>query len=88
MSDYWARRQAAERRLAAISAVTFALLAEPESLAPVWLTTPEGLAYLEALQRGDAAQALDIWDQAYGRALDAWTALLWQAPCPTKEVPV
>ena len=85
MSDYATRLHEAKRRLDELSTFNITRVPQAESPAPVWFTTAEGLAYLEALQRGDDAQALDIWDQAYGRALDDWTNLLWQAPWPAKE---
>lgn len=84
MSDYATRLHDATRRLDDLSAFTITRTHGPqaESPGPMWFTTPEGQQYLEALQRGADAEALDIWDQAYGRALDAWTNLLWQAPGP------
>lgn len=80
MSDYTSLLQTAEQRLRDISAVPFALFPLPETLAPLWFTTPAGQQYLEALTRGDLDAALALYDVAYGNALDAWTALLWQAP--------
>lgn len=86
MSDYATQLDDATRRLDELSAFNVTRAPQAESLAPRWFSTVEGLAYLDALQRGDDAQALNIWDQAYGRALDEWTTLLWLAPSPaTKE---
>ena len=87
MSDYQAQLGGATRRLDDLSAFNITRTPGPqaESPAPLWFTTPAGLAYLEALQRGDTALALHIWDAAYGRALDDWINVLWQAPWPAKE---
>lgn len=37
---------------------------EPESPAPMWLTTAEGMAYMQAWARGDYEGALQIFDEA------------------------
>jgi hypothetical protein len=87
MPDYATRLDEATRRLDELRAFTITRVPQAESLAPLWFSTAEGMRYLEALQRGADAEALDIWDQAYGDALNAWIDLLWQAPGPaTKEV--
>jgi hypothetical protein len=43
----------------------------PESPAPAWLATPEGMAYMQAMARGDVAGAMRIVD-------DAGTRNLWE----------
>ena len=85
MSDYATLLDAAHRHLDALDTFNITRVPQAETLAPLWFSTAEGLAYLEALQRGDTDEALHIWDAAYGRALDAWMNLLWQAPWPAKE---
>ena len=82
MSDYQAQLTAATRRLDELDTFNITRVPQADSLAPLWFSTAEGLAYLEALQRGNTDESLDIWDQAYGRALDHWINVLWQAPWP------
>lgn len=85
MSDYATQLDAATRRLDELSVFTITRVPQAETLPPRWFSTTEGMQYLEALGRGDTDEALSIWDQAYARALDEWTTLLWQAPWPAKE---
>jgi hypothetical protein len=86
MPDYATLLHDATRRLDELDTFNITRVPQAEGLAPLWFTTAEGMAYLAALQRGADAEALDIWDQAYGDALNAWIDLLWQAPWPaTKE---
>ena len=86
MSDYATLLRDAHRHLDDLDTFNITRVPQAESLAPQWFSTDEGMQYLEALQRGDTDEALTIWDAAYGRALNAWITLLWQAPGPaTKE---
>lgn len=86
MPDYATLLDEATRRLDDLDTFNITRVPQAESQAPLWFTTDEGMHYLAALQRGADAEALDIWDQAYGQALNAWIDLLWQAPSPaTKE---
>ena len=85
MSDYATLLHDATRRLDELDAFNLMRVPQAETLAPAWLTTAEGLAYLEALQRGDTDESLTIWDAAYGHALNAWIDLLWQGPSPATQ---
>jgi hypothetical protein len=86
MPDYATLLNTAHRHLDDLDTFTITRMPQAESPAPMWFSTTEGMQYLAALQRGATDEALNIWDQAYGRALDAWINLLWQAPAPaTKE---
>ena len=85
MPDYAPLLDAATRRLDELSAFNITRVPQAETLAPTWLTTTEGRAYLEALQRGDTDESLDIWDAAYGRALNDWINVLWLAPWPATQ---
>jgi hypothetical protein len=42
---------------------------QPESPAPAWLATPEGQQYMQAMARGDEAEARRIVDEAGARNL-------------------
>jgi hypothetical protein len=57
---------------------------QPDSTAPAWLATPEGLAWLEAWTSGDLDRAGQIFDEASTRVFED----LWETrpiPAPTEE---
>ena len=85
MTDYATLLHEATRRLDELSACNLTRVPQAETLAPTWLTTAEGQQYLAALQHGADDEALDIYDQAYGHALNAWIDLLWQGPSPATQ---
>lgn len=84
MSDYQAQLHEATRRLDEFSMLC-AVVQHEENPAPLWFATDEGQRYIAALERVDVDEAAAICGQAYGRALDEWTTLLWLAPWPSTQ---